>query len=407
MFAELFAGKLSARAGSVFSLAFFFLLAMNAPMFLFNDGRFQLKDMISGVVAEGFVIIMALLPFFKTMKGAYSDGKTYEQTVAVGYLRWAQALGAEGEQHLEEGEGKKAPSVSAADSLLFRHDKNDDNCTCALKECSGNLPVRAGQLLVAEKATRTFAPLYCDFTAVCYTSVITFGYSTWSIWYWALIGAAMYLMGFLVFFSMGTGFRTASAPLLELNHRLQLRTVKTTLKRLYNSLLGDLAAASLDSVSVDTTVDRDRSAESNEAMKLFIMLQTQLMADWRSRMSFLSGGKAGLLYIQGLEVVALILNVATGGCLVQWPLTSTIYLSLILLGSDLLNIAAANKKMDEVAAVFLSTRKRVREVVSLAGTESTSSSTPQRASREFVVGVCRDKSGARYLLGFTVSYGFL
>jgi len=70
IFAEFFAGTLSRQAGSAFSLASSFYLAMNGPAYVFNDGRFQTGDLITGTISEAFVIIAGGLPKLLPRDGA-------------------------------------------------------------------------------------------------------------------------------------------------------------------------------------------------------------------------------------------------------------------------------------------------------------------------------------------------
>jgi hypothetical protein len=219
VFAELAAGRVSEKAGPLFLPGYLVVIALNGPMYLFNDGRFATKDMVACTIGLAVVIVCAGLPFLNALEPAYSKASEYEQTVAVGYLRWAQALGLSSDR-LEEGTKSKEDGTS---SRLFEHLPNDRKCPCPLQECAGNLPRRAGRLLVAEKAFRSFAPLYMNLLTLMWTSVVTFGSQTWVTWYWAILGVIALFLGFLMWFSIGTGFQAPSTSLLELTHRLQVR----------------------------------------------------------------------------------------------------------------------------------------------------------------------------------------
>jgi hypothetical protein len=140
-----------------------------------------------------------------------------------------------------------------------------------MQECTGNLPVRAGWLLLVEKIARLLIPLYCNVTALVFTSIVTFGHQTWTTWYWALVQSAFYVCALVWVSSMGVGFKTASSPLLGLTHRMHLRAIKLTLGDLFSVLRDELDASS----NGDHGVDHDAA---KQAQLQFITMQTQLAA---------------------------------------------------------------------------------------------------------------------------------
>jgi hypothetical protein len=100
-------------------------------------------------------------------------------------------------------------------------------------------------------------------------------------------------------------------------------------------------------------------------MGRFIDLQNQLLPCWRNRTSYLSGGKAAALFLVVIETIIEIVYVATGSCLTLWPISSSLYV-LVVLVPDLLNISLANSKLVEMSEVYRLTRNRIRELVWLA-----------------------------------------
>jgi hypothetical protein len=208
-------------------------------------------------------------------------------------------------------------------------------------------------------------------------------------------------MNLVYFIGIGVGIRTASGPLIELTHRLQLRAVKLSLGELFANLRDQL-----DLPVADT--DR-RDAQYSEAMVRFIDIQNQLLPCWRNRTSFLSAGKVALLYLLLIEAIAEIVFVATGSCLTLWPLSSSAAF-LIMMIPDLLNISSSNSKLNEMSEVYRLTRNRIRELVWLA-----SRSDEPRNARVMTDLAHLDDLLSAYsdltqcqgrFLGFVVTYGF-
>jgi hypothetical protein len=107
-FAELFAGNLGQRVGAAYAISSCSYFALNAPMYLYNDGRFQLTDMVASTVSMVLVILGGGFPaFFTGVKPAFNDGKDVEHTVVEGYLRWEQALPNLGTEDVQIGESGK------------------------------------------------------------------------------------------------------------------------------------------------------------------------------------------------------------------------------------------------------------------------------------------------------------
>jgi hypothetical protein len=63
VFAELAAGKLSEKTSPLFLPGYLEVMCLNGPMYIFNDGRFLVKDMVACTVGLAVVIIAAGLPF--------------------------------------------------------------------------------------------------------------------------------------------------------------------------------------------------------------------------------------------------------------------------------------------------------------------------------------------------------
>ena len=90
MFAELFAGTIT--VGFTFLVSYPLLLALMAPAYIYNDGRFLVKDLAIETGLTVFIIVGGALPaFFKFMTPAFSNANDLDKTVAAGYLRWKQA----------------------------------------------------------------------------------------------------------------------------------------------------------------------------------------------------------------------------------------------------------------------------------------------------------------------------
>jgi hypothetical protein len=147
----------------------------------------------------------------------------------------------------------------------------------------------------------------------------------------------------------------------------------------------------------------------------FIDLQTQLLPYWRTRTSFVTAGKGGIVYMIALDVFIEIVFVASGGCLTAWPLFQTLtFVTMMVL--DLLNVAAANAKLDEMGDVYRATRGRIRELVWMASrADDVTGPSPRKAAAlrdlahlDDLLSEYADSTPYRGgFLGFKVTYGFI
>lgn len=405
MNAELALGPLGKRGGLLYTVIYVISLALNGPVYQFNDGRFQTRDLVVMTAMEFFVSIVVGVPTNFAAKGAYNIHADPEQTVAVSFIRWAQALYPTDAVAETNGEPKLSTGTIGSASL-FEHIQDDDHCPCPRIECAGGIPIRAGRLLVAEKGFRTISMAYFNWTAALFTSLITFGYFTWRTWYWALLATFMYSWGSVYFLVLGMGIRIASTPLLELTHRLQIRAVKLTLGELFSHLRKQLDSSS--------HLDSESPQDYSDAMTRFIDIQNQLLPYLSFRTHYLSAGKSWAIILIGIALIAEIIFIATGGCLTQWPLTSIIGF-IIVFFTDLLNISAGNAKLDELAQVYRSTRNKIREIVWLASrTDDADGPSPRKtkalgdlAHLDSLLSAYYDTSQYQgKFVGFVVTYGF-
>ncbi|KAI9008642.1 hypothetical protein DFJ74DRAFT_773035 [Hyaloraphidium curvatum] len=209
-------------------------------------------------------------------------------------------------------------------SPLVAHRDGDPACTCPRSPCSGSLPGQAAVLRVLA----IIPPLVSELSAeifVVWTLVFTFGpllrATPWAI-------ACVTVSWLINWFVYGRLRRRAADILLG-----------DTLARLAScARTGELPAPA--------------------AREPYVRLHFSLARVWPAELEHLSTGRATTIGLLPLVLACGVVTAAGAGCVNAWIL-SFVVLIPVLLVQDMLNIAAANGQIDQVAELYRKNRTRI------------------------------------------------
>ncbi|KAI9003034.1 hypothetical protein DFJ74DRAFT_713943 [Hyaloraphidium curvatum] len=344
---------------------------MLVPLLVFNArlGAFGTKQIAAASVA---ITVFFLAVFWLGALGVWTSHKfvaavpSLDANPFAQLVRWRDLLSDKGSQVLP----------------LVRHDPADRLCPCG--DCSS--VVRSSWIMYPIDAAMQSAVLLGGHALSVWTLCVTFAPLMWSTW-WSILLFAVYA-ALLLLHTLPSHFtfsyNTPSVRILGLSGRLQHRAMVV--------LLSDM-------------VDRHRRAAAEDLVPVaaadepYVELHFRLAESWPSQLAYISQGRAQFLGALSTLIVGLLLNAVAAGCVPLWmPLIFLDVLAIYF--TSLLAIAAANLRIEDVAALYRRTRADVLVLRSRRPSDRVERSL---ADHDALLALFAQTEGARQkYMGFTV-----
>ncbi|KAI9026098.1 hypothetical protein DFJ74DRAFT_27751 [Hyaloraphidium curvatum] len=348
------------------------LWALLAVTFVGRGPRFSTQAMLASVIVTGICFsgtwIVALLSagysnsFRRPAIGASAglDADAAGHPLAV-FARWNK-LARETESRepavsgWEKGD-KEVPEVNAEIGVAFRvpskllaHDPDDRLCPCPLQSCAGGLMHSSGRLRLLELPFRLMLPL-ASFWLMASTLAITNASWTWSTWWAALVTTVWLAYNADFFLGMAIYRNSGSISAAKLSSRLHHRAMSLLLTGLLEHC----------------TAGKSPSSPSSTMREPYVDLHMTLVAVWEKRAPLLQSGSVLVgMYLIVICIVS-ITNIVAGACIPIWVAVFLAF-TLLLLMTDLINVAASNSEITAISDLY--SRARTACLVAAGGDPS-------------------------------------